>query len=503
MLTLADIAQHVQPTQVALLFLVMDGIGHEELWKAFLELAGAFMPHHPPEVTPDSMAAINNTLHGRPMHPPLKQLPPAAYPDVMVAQDLYTGGGNIDMLKLAEMMKQADVDGIQITQTGGQGTIGTGNHPIYDAQNLFSVYVHNALDHQFPVSSIFSGRVVPGRLDMQQAYFQHTLVEATLLLMREGMKDPLNHKFVLISDTTIPLYPPQVIYAQLMAEAKSRTDACASPASVAMNYRWRPAMETNHLKPHHWRFSRQWVALSRSHVALALADQHVEEIFHRLCFSEPGHLGAKHAECGSDEHYFSTMLASYGLENQTDCVGGAQFVMWEGVGDPHPKVFGKHDMNETLIKRLRKGVYNSSKCVESAAMAAMDSSRALFSSNRTWPHSTPGSGNATSQVDSNMHAGEGTSQAGVEAIQAASSSRRSSRDVNLAGGSSKLGSNPISDWVLQTGYQPLSYMCPLFARKVARDAEDQTLSVGLSCAGIGLGLGCKLNRDLDHQLGTS
>jgi len=40
--------------------------------------------------------------------------------------------------------------------------------------------------------------------------------------MRTALRDPANVKFVLLSETSIPLYPPATIYLQLMAEDKSR-----------------------------------------------------------------------------------------------------------------------------------------------------------------------------------------------------------------------------------------------------------------------------------------
>ena len=53
------------------------------------------------------------------------------------------------------------------------------------------------------------------------------LVEATRALMRASLEDPLNQKFVLLSEAGIPLYPPDLLYVQLMSEDKSRIDACA------------------------------------------------------------------------------------------------------------------------------------------------------------------------------------------------------------------------------------------------------------------------------------
>lgn len=52
-------------------------------------------------------------------------------------------------------------------------------------------------------------------------------LQATHSLLREALKDPLNKRFVLLSETCNPLLPAATVYAQLMAESKSRINACA------------------------------------------------------------------------------------------------------------------------------------------------------------------------------------------------------------------------------------------------------------------------------------
>lgn len=46
------------------------------------------------------------------------------------------------------------------------------------------------------------------------------------MMLREALKDPLNHKFALIGDTSLPLYPPATVYVQLLVEPLSRLQAC-------------------------------------------------------------------------------------------------------------------------------------------------------------------------------------------------------------------------------------------------------------------------------------
>ncbi len=61
---------------------------------------------------------------------------------------------------------------------------------------------------------------------MQTAWGQHSLITATRTLLHAALKDPLNERFVLLSENAVPLYPAVAIHQQLMSETKSRLNAC-------------------------------------------------------------------------------------------------------------------------------------------------------------------------------------------------------------------------------------------------------------------------------------
>lgn len=46
------------------------------------------------------------------------------------------------------------------------------------------------------------------------------------MLLSAALRDPLNQRFALVSDTSVPLYPPAVVYEQLLSQP-SYQDACA------------------------------------------------------------------------------------------------------------------------------------------------------------------------------------------------------------------------------------------------------------------------------------
>lgn len=76
----------------------------------------------------------------------------------------------------------------------------------------------------YPEGSIFYQRETGTRVKTEWGLYSQTL--ATKIILHEALKDPLNQKFVLLSETCIPLYPPETIYHVLMKEEKSRARVC-------------------------------------------------------------------------------------------------------------------------------------------------------------------------------------------------------------------------------------------------------------------------------------
>lgn len=55
---------------------------------------------------------------------------------------------------------------------------------------------------------------------------QHSLADASRILLRAALADPANQKFIMLSESDIPLYPPTAIWLQLMSEELSRINSC-------------------------------------------------------------------------------------------------------------------------------------------------------------------------------------------------------------------------------------------------------------------------------------
>ena len=53
-----------------------------------------------------------------------------------------------------------------------------------------------------------------------------SLVAALKNLLRTALEDRLSQKFILLSESGVPIYPPEVLWLELMVEEKSRINAC-------------------------------------------------------------------------------------------------------------------------------------------------------------------------------------------------------------------------------------------------------------------------------------
>lgn len=51
-------------------------------------------------------------------------------------------------------------------------------------------------------------------------------VQVTRRMIQEALKDPLNQRFVQLSESCIPLYPPAMVHQQLTLDPVSRIGAC-------------------------------------------------------------------------------------------------------------------------------------------------------------------------------------------------------------------------------------------------------------------------------------
>ena len=66
------------------------------------------------------------------------------------------------------------------------------------------------------------------------------MVEALRALLREALKDPLNQRFQLLCEYSLPLQSPLLVYQQFIKERKSRLNACNT-------FDWQEHVSATHL----------------------------------------------------------------------------------------------------------------------------------------------------------------------------------------------------------------------------------------------------------------
>eukprot|EP00210_Caulerpa_lentillifera_P004881 g4658.t1 len=405
--------------RVAMLFLVSEVIPHESMWRAFFERAAKLSFQHPPP-TMDYMDDLS-----------LNQIERFKAINSSTQRRLFQLENPITEIKCSQENELLENEVNRLMK------VSTLPSRIIFEQSLFSVYVHPPIGFYFPRDHIFFGTEIEDRKNLTNAWGSFRLVEAELKLLSAAMKDKRNKKFILLSESCIPLYPPEVIYTQLMSEQKSRMKSCESPGYVQIE-RYNDKMEAKYLNKSDWRKNYQWFALNRAHVKFILEEQYLKKRFSAFCDEHRGGNGL----CIPDEHYFPTALYVYKLGNQTDCRGALTYVEFSGA--PHPRTFVKEEINPRLIYSLR----HKARCYSSTAMTTTSTVLYGASKNSSCWYRDLSTIRVTDEADLTQN------------------------------------------WVTARGYKPLNSSCFLFARKFASDSITETLRATLSCKGGGLGYWC-------------
>jgi hypothetical protein len=193
-------------------------------------------------------------------------------------------------------------------------------------------------------------------------------IEAERRLLRAALQDPMNQRFVLLSEDSVPVYSAPAVHLQLVSEQRSRVDACANLTDPGdgdrrATHRWQDAMGGAGLAVELWRKSSQWVGLIRAHAELVAGEEQLNAVFAAECWAADD----RERFCISDEHFIPSLLALKGLEGECECGGAAMHTEWRP-GGWHPVLYEVSDATaEILHKVLRHGAGCDSASLESAA----------------------------------------------------------------------------------------------------------------------------------------
>ncbi|KAI4988957.1 hypothetical protein ZWY2020_036274 [Hordeum vulgare] len=203
-------------------------------------------------------------------------------------------------------------------------------------ERLFSVYVHTTPGFRldFPPSSPFHRRQVPSKATR---WGDANVVDAERRLLANALLDFNNERFVLVSESCIPLYPLPVVHAYLTRSRHSFVGAFDEPSQHGRG-RYRVGLAPD-VTLAQWRKGAQWFEMDRHLAVFVIADDRYYPRFRNEC----------RAPCYVDEHYLPTVLSIVAPEQIANRT--ITLVDWSR-GGAHPATFGAPDVTEDFLGRL-------------------------------------------------------------------------------------------------------------------------------------------------------
>ncbi|XP_060190795.1 glycosyltransferase BC10-like [Lycium barbarum] len=207
-------------------------------------------------------------------------------------------------------------------------------------QGLYSIYVHphpSYNDSHVPQTSVFYGRTIPS----QPVYWGTiSMIDAERRLLANALFDSSNQRFVLLSDSCIPLFNFTTIYNHLLGSNLSFLASYDDPRKPGRG-RYNRLMWPN-VTIEQWRKGSQWFEIHRDLAVNIASDRKFYPIFQEHC----------QAPCYNDEHYLPTLVNI--LYPEINSNRTITWVDWSR-GGPHPRKFGRHDISIEFLNQIRFG----------------------------------------------------------------------------------------------------------------------------------------------------
>jgi len=197
---------------------------------------------------------------------------------------------------------------------------------------------------------------------MKVEWGEASMIQAERLLLGAALEDPANQRFVLLSDSCVPLYDFSYTYNYLMASPRSFVDSFLDKKEG----RYNPKMSTV-IPRHKWRKGSQWISLVRSHAEVVVDDEAIFPIFKKFCKRRPpinARMGKKNIKlqkqhnCIPDEHYVQTLFAMSDIEGELER-RTVTYTLWNQsttkmeIKGWHPITFTYANAGPQQIKRIK------------------------------------------------------------------------------------------------------------------------------------------------------
>ncbi|KAG4400102.1 hypothetical protein GLYMA_08G367200v4 [Glycine max] len=204
---------------------------------------------------------------------------------------------------------------------------------------FYSIYLHQhpCFSETMPEDSVFYGRNIPSELVVWGA---PSLMDAGKRLLANALMDLSNQRFVLLSESCIPLFGFRTIYDYLMNSTMSFLDSNDDPGYNARG-RYCPKMWPI-INITDWRKGSQWFEVHRELAIHIVSDTKYYPIVQHYCTSP----------CFAEEHFIPTFV--HMMYPQLSSNSSITWVDWSR-GGPHPRTFGPNDITEAFLNHMRFG----------------------------------------------------------------------------------------------------------------------------------------------------
>ncbi|KAA8542728.1 hypothetical protein F0562_023880 [Nyssa sinensis] len=208
-------------------------------------------------------------------------------------------------------------------------------------EGLYSIYVHSqpSFNGTVPETSVFHGRRIPSKV---VEWGEFNMIEAERRLLANALLDFSNQRFVLLSESCIPIFNFSTIYTYLTGSDKSFVEVYDLVGPVGRgryNRRMKPV-----IKLEQWRKGSQWFEMDRELAVKVISDRLYFPIFKRHC----------KGSCIADEHYLPTLVSIKFWKRNSN--RSLTWLDWSK-GGSHPAKFCRSKVTIELLKKMRYGSY--------------------------------------------------------------------------------------------------------------------------------------------------
>lgn len=205
------------------------------------------------------------------------------------------------------------------------------------SEKLYSIYVHALPGFELNVTytSAFYKRQIPSQ---KVQWGTVSLADAERRLLANALLDLSNERFVLLSESCIPVYNFRTVYKYLTESKHSFVQSYDDPSRYGRGRYSRHMLPDINLRD--WRKGSQWFELNRILAVSIVSDTKYYTLFKKYCLPA----------CYPDEHYLPTYIHMFnGALNSNRTV---TYVDWS-LGGPHPATFTADNITEGFIQYIR------------------------------------------------------------------------------------------------------------------------------------------------------